>query len=143
MLKKMKTKITILITLFLISLSATAQIDRTKQPKAGPAPKVQLGKPQTFELKNGLKVMVVENHKLPKVTASLILDNGPIFEGEKVGVSSIFSGMMGNGTSSISKDAFNEEVDFLGASLNIGSQSANFNTLSGMVYPRVKFFNLR
>ena len=38
----------------------------------GPAPKINLGKPQTFELKNGLKVLVVENHKLPKVTASLI-----------------------------------------------------------------------
>lgn len=132
----MKTKITVLIALFLISLGASAQIDRSVQPKAGPAPKIQLGKPQTFELKNGLKVLVVENHKLPKVTASLILDNGPIFEGEKAGVSSIFSGMIGNGTTSIPKDVFNEEVDFLGASLNIGSQSAGFNTLS-KYFPRV------
>jgi len=73
--KQMKTKITTLIALFLLSLGVNAQIDRTKQPVAGPAPKINLGKPQTFELKNGLKVLVVENHKLPKVTASLILDN--------------------------------------------------------------------
>ncbi|REE83350.1 putative Zn-dependent peptidase [Lutibacter oceani] len=132
----MKTKITTLIALFLLSLGVNAQIDRTKQPKAGPAPKINLGKPQTFELKNGLKVMVVENHKLPKVTASLILDNGPIFEDDKAGVSSIASGMMGNGTTSISKEAFVEEIDFLGASLNIGSQSASFNTLS-KYFPRV------
>ncbi len=134
--KQMKTKITTLIALFLLSLGVNAQIDRTKQPKAGPAPKINLGKPQTFELKNGLKVMVVENHKLPKVTASLILDNGPIFEDDKAGVSSIASGMMGNGTTSISKEAFVEEIDFLGASLNIGSQSASFNTLS-KYFPRV------
>lgn len=132
----MKTKITTLIALFLISLGINAQIDRSQQPKPGPAPKINLGKPQTFELKNGLNVMVVENHKLPRVTTSLILNNGPIFEGEKVGVSSIFSGMMGNGTTSISKDAFNEEIDFLGASLNIGSQNASFNTLS-KYFPRV------
>ena len=132
----MKTKITTLIALFLLSLGVTAQIDRTQQPIAGPAPKINLGKPQTFELKNGLKVMVVENHKLPKVTASLILDNGPIFEGEKAGLTSIASGMLGNGTTNISKDAFVEEVDFLGAYLDISSQSANFNTLS-KYFPRI------
>ncbi len=134
--KQMRTKITTLIALFLLSLGVNAQIDRTKQPTAGPAPKINLGKPQTFELKNGLKVLVVENHKLPKVTASLILDNGPIFEGEKAGLTSIVGGMMGNGTIKIAKDAFVEEIDFLGASLNIGSQSANFNTLS-KYFPRI------
>ena len=132
----MKTKITTLIALFLLSLGINAQIDRTQQPKAGPAPTINLGKPQTFTLKNGLTVMVVENHKLPKVTASLRLDNGPIFEGNKAGLTSIVSGMMGNGTKSITKDVFNEEIDFLGASLNIGSQSAGFNTLS-KYFPRV------
>ena len=132
----MRTKITTLIALFLISLGVNAQIDRSQQPKSGPAPVINLGKPQTFELKNGLKVMVVENHKLPKVSASLILDNGPIFEGEKAGISSIAGGVMGNGTKTISKDAFNEEIDFLGASLSIGSQSANFNTLSKF-FPRI------
>jgi len=126
----MKTKLTTVIALFLLSLGVTAQIDRTQQPKAGPAPTINLGKPQTFELKNGLKVMVVENHKLPKVSASLRLENGLIFEGEKSGLSSIFGGMMGNGTTSISKDEFNEKLDFLGASFNIGSQSAGVNTLS-------------
>jgi zinc protease len=132
----MRTKITTLIALFLISLGVSAQIDRSQQPKAGPAPTINLGKPQTFELKNGLKVMVVENHKLPKVSATLILDNGPIFEGEKAGLTSIAGGMMGNGTKTMSKDAFNEEIDFLGANLNIGSQSAGFNTLSKF-FPRI------
>jgi predicted Zn-dependent peptidase len=132
----MRTKITTLIALFLLSLGVTAQIDRSQQPKSGPAPIINLGKPQTFELKNGLKVMIVENHKLPKVSATLILDNGPIFEGEKTGISSITGGMMGNGTKTISKDAFVEEIDFLGANLNIGSQSASFNTLSKF-FPRI------
>ncbi|HSQ45437.1 MAG TPA: pitrilysin family protein, partial [Lutibacter sp.] len=132
----MKNKFIALITLFLLSIGATAQIDRSQQPKAGPAPAIQLGKPQTFELKNGLKVMVVENRKLPRVSATLILDNGPVFEGEKAGLTAIAGEMMGNGTKKISKDAFNEEIDFLGANLNIGSQSANFNTLSKF-FPRI------
>ncbi len=132
----MKTKITTLIAFFILSIGINAQIDRSQQPKPGPAPKINLGKPQTFTLKNGLVVMVVENHKLPKVTASLRLDNGPFFEGDKVGLTSIASGMMGNGTTSIPKDIFNEEIDFLGAFLNIGSQSASFNTLSKF-FPRI------
>ena len=31
---------------------ANAQIDRSQQPQPGPAPKIQLGTPQTFTLKN-------------------------------------------------------------------------------------------
>ncbi len=53
------------------------------QPKPGAAPTIKIGKPVIFELKNGLKVMVVENHKLPRVSFSLTLDNDPYTEGDK------------------------------------------------------------
>ncbi len=128
--KTMKTKITALIALFLLSISATAQIDRSKQPKPGPAPKIALEVPGEFELKNGLKVLVVENHKLPRVSYSLRIDNKPTLEGNISGVSSILGDMLGNGTNNISKDAFNEEIDFLGARLSFGSSSAFASSLS-------------
>ncbi|WP_460220270.1 M16 family metallopeptidase [Psychroserpens sp. MEBiC05023] len=126
----MKTKISVLIVLFLMSISVNAQLDRSQQPKQGPAPKISIDKPNEFELKNGLKVLVVENHKLPRVSFSLNIDNTPIFEGDKGGIKSILSGMLGNGTTSIPKDDFNEEVDFLGARINFGSQSAFAQSLS-------------
>ncbi|WP_298519640.1 pitrilysin family protein [uncultured Kordia sp.] len=132
----MKTKIVSLLVLFLASLTMQAQIDRSKQPKAGPAPKVNIGKPNTFTLKNGLTVMVVENNKLPRVSANLTIDNPLILEGEKAGLTSFVSSMLGNGSTSISKDDFNEEVDYLGASLNFGSQSAFANSLS-KYFPRI------
>ena len=47
---KMKTKIFALITLFLVSVGINAQIDRSKQPKPGPAPKISLEVPGEFEL---------------------------------------------------------------------------------------------
>jgi predicted Zn-dependent peptidase len=127
---QMKTKLFALITLFLISLSVSAQIDRSKQPKPGPAPKISLEVPGEFQLKNGLTVLVVENHKLPRVSYTLTLDNPPIIEGDKAGVASLLSAMLGNGTTSIPKDDFNEEVDFLGARLNFGSQNAYASALS-------------
>lgn len=121
-------KIVIIATSLFISLSMQAQ-DRP-QPKPGPAPKINIGKPQTFELKNGLKVLVVENDKLPRVSYNLTIDNAPYAEGAKKGVSDLTSSLIGNGTKTISKDAFNEEVDFLGASINFDASGAYASGLS-------------
>ena len=116
----MKTKLYTLIAVFFMSLGVNAQIDRSQQPKPGPAPKISLEKPQEFELKNGLKILVVENHKLPRVSFNIAFDREPIVEGEKAGVTALLGAMLANGTTTISKDDFNEEIDFLGARLNIG-----------------------
>ncbi len=100
------------------------------QPKAGPAPTININKPQSFVLKNGLKVLVVENHKLPRVSFNLTLDNPPYAEGAKKGVSDILSSMIGNGTETVSKNAFNEEIDFLGANIGFYSSGAYASGLS-------------
>ncbi|MGC1632714.1 MAG: pitrilysin family protein [Gelidibacter sp.] len=112
-----------------MAFSAQAQIDRSKQPQPGPAPKIDLKSPQEFTLKNGMKVMVVENHKLPRVSFSLTIDNKPSTEGAKAGVSSLVGSMMGNGTTSISKEKFNDEIDFLGARLSFNSSGAYASSL--------------
>lgn len=126
----MKRRIILLITALIISINVNAQLDRSIQPKGGPTPKIKLEKPQEFKLKNGIKVLVVENHKLPRVTYSLSVDNRPIIEGEKAGVTSLLGSILGNGTTTISKDEFNEEIDFLGASLNIGFSGGFASTLT-------------
>lgn len=111
-------------------LTITMQAQDRPQPKAGPAPTININKPQSFVLKNGLKVLVVENHKLPRVSFNLTLDNPPYAEGTKKGVSDILSSMIGNGTETISKNAFNEEIDFLGANINFWDSGASANGLS-------------
>ncbi|MFV8332795.1 M16 family metallopeptidase [Flavobacterium sp. GSP14] len=123
----MKKSILIISSLFLTVLMQGQIIP---QPKPGVAPTVKIGKPVTFELKNGLKVMVVENHKLPRVSFSLTLDNDPYTEGDKKGVADMTSTMMGSGTTKISKTAFNEEVDFLGANINFSASGASASSLS-------------
>lgn len=100
------------------------------QPKPGPAPVINIGKPQTFELKNGLKVMVVENNKLPRVSYNLTLDNAPYAEGDKKGVADITSALIGSGTKKMSKDVFNEEIDFLGANIGFSANGAYASGLS-------------
>lgn len=106
-----------------------AQTDR-KQPKPGPAPKVNVGKPQRFTLPNGLKVMVVENNKLPRVSFNLQIDNSPFAEGNKKGIDDLTSAMMGKGSKTVTKDAFNEEIDFIGANINFSSDGAYASGLS-------------
>ncbi|MBC7654668.1 MAG: insulinase family protein, partial [Oligoflexus sp.] len=100
------------------------------QPKPGVAPTIKIGKPETFELKNGLKVLIVENHKLPRVTFNLTIDNAPYFEGDKKGAAELTSALIGSGTKTISKTAFNEEVDFLGARINFSTDGASASSLS-------------
>ena len=126
----MKTKLYILIAVFFMSIGVNAQIDRSQQPKPGPAPVISLKKPKEFELKNGLKVMVVENHKLPRVSFNLAIDRDPVFEGDKAGVTSLLGSMLGNGTTNISKDDFNEEIDFLGASLGFGFNGGSASSIT-------------
>ncbi len=114
----------------LILATAIMQAQERKQPIPGKPPVVNIKKPQSFTLANGLKVMVVENHKLPKVTFNLTIDNPPFAEGDKKGVDELCSNLLGNGSLNISKEDFNEEVDFMGASMSFSSSSAFASALS-------------
>lgn len=120
--------ISILLTLFFVT--GIMQAQNRPQPTPGAAPIVQIKKPQSFVLKNGLKVMIVENHKLPRVSFTLTLDNPPFAEGAKKGVDDLTSSLLGNGSQKTTKDAFNEEIDFLGANINFSSQGASASALS-------------
>jgi len=116
----------IFLTSYLISF---AQVDRTI-PESGPAPKINFEEPVSFELKNGLKVMFIENRKLPRASVNLLIDNPPIIEGDLNGVGIITGGIMGKGNTFQDKDSFNEEVDFMGARMNFSSQGGAASSLS-------------
>jgi len=130
------TKKIIIALVVILSSSANAQLDRSIIPESGPAPEIFFGKPKTFKLDNGLTVMVVENTKLPRASASLSFDNPLIFEGDIAGISSILAEMVGNGTQSISKEDFIEEIDYMGASLNVTGSGAFAGSLK-RYFPRV------
>ena len=124
-----------LLVVCLVGTSMSAQIDRSSVPKPGPAPSINIGEPESFSLSNGLKVLVVENDKLPRVSARLIIDNKPYTE-QKPGTQEMVASLLGTGTQETSKDEFNEEIDFLGASISFGSESAFASSLSKF-FPRV------
>jgi zinc protease len=116
--------------LILLFLTGIMQAQDRPQPKPGASPVVNIKKPQTFVLANGMKVLVVENHKLPRVSFNLTLDNAPFTEGSKKGVDELTSSLIGNGTKKTTKEAFNEEIDFYGANINFSSSGAYASSLS-------------
>ena len=134
---KIKIAKNIILTLAIVFTgSLYSQLDRSIVPESGPSPEIFFGKPQTFKLENGLTVLVVENNKLPRASASLSFDNPLIYEGEVAGVSSILAEMIGNGTQSISKENFIEEVDYMGASVSVTGSGAFAGSLK-RYFPRV------
>lgn len=104
-----------------MSTTSFAQIDRSKAPEPGPAPEIQLGSYESFTLDNGLKVFVIENHKLPRISYQMLVDYDPIMEGDKAGYVEMAGSLLRAGTTSKTKDEIDEAVDFIGASLSTNS----------------------
>lgn len=133
----MKKQLTYIAAAFFFAGMVSAQkIDLNAMPKPGPTPAINIAKPKTFQLSNGLTIMVVENNKLPRVSASLSMDRAPYYEGSVAGVSEIMAEQFENGTTNMSKDEFNKKVDYLGANLNFSSNGAAANSLS-KYFPQV------
>ncbi len=121
--RKMKKLFLAYIASILISFGAFAQIDRSQLPAPGPAPEINIGEAETFTLDNGLKVFVVENDKLPRVSFTLVLERDPLFEGEKAGLTGFVGQMMKAGTTNRTKEQLDQEIDFIGAGLSVSSTS--------------------
>lgn len=126
----MKKLILSIATLSMMSSSMVAQkLDRSIRPKAGPAPEIQMGTAQSFVTSNGIKVYVVENHKLPVVSYSIDFDIRPELQGDMVGFKDFLGDLLTAGTKNKSKDQFNKELDMLGARLSIGSEGIFMQSL--------------
>ncbi|WP_185872264.1 M16 family metallopeptidase [Blattabacterium cuenoti] len=78
---------------------------------------INIKNPEFFHMKNGLKVLVVENHKLPLVRVGLELDCKPFLEKDKAGIRKVFGQMLRSGTKNHSKEELDEMIDCIGANL--------------------------
>ncbi|MCX7798688.1 MAG: insulinase family protein [Melioribacter sp.] len=132
-------KIFFLIITLIAFVSSFAQLDRTKLPQPGPAPEVKIGEYHSFELPNGLKVFVVENHKLPRVTFNLYIDIDPILEGKNIGYVTATGELLRTGTKTRTKDKIDEEIDFIGAELSTSSRGI---TASGLEKHKEKILEI-
>ena len=97
---------------------------RKSKPEPGPAPTIHLPAPQEFSLDNGLKVLVVEDHTLPVLTAELVSRAGsshnPI---NKSGLATLTSTVMRDGTETRDLEKLAGDQERIGTTIN---------TMSGM-----------
>lgn len=126
--KKMKT--IILSILFLVPSVIFAQFDRNKMPEAKDAPKINIKDSEVFTTKNGITVILSENHKLPKVTFNYITGASPKMEDEMAGLSEIAGSLVMSGTENRTKDELDAQVDYIGASLNADNNSVRLSCLT-------------
>ena len=109
----------------LVPLVLSAQVDRSQAPEPGPAPEIILGDYTVETLENGLTLIVVENHKLPRVSYRLTLDVDAIYEGGRAGYTSMAGSLMRAGTTTRSKAEIDEAVDRIGASFGTSGFGMN------------------
>ncbi|MGC6480308.1 MAG: M16 family metallopeptidase [Flavobacteriaceae bacterium] len=109
--------------------SLQAQVDRSQPPPDGPPPAMNFKDVHKFQLRNGLTVLLVETRKVPMTYVTLTYDN-PIPIEPFGGTIAIMSNMMGKGTQLTDKETFQEEIDFMGASLSFRGPVAIGNSLS-------------
>jgi zinc protease len=99
-------------------------------------PKLQFTPPsvERFELENGIVVHFYEDHSLPVVTVDALIKLGEIYvPDEKAGLAEICGTVLRTGgTMSTPSDEFDEDLDFVGASLESGA-----GTESGQIQLKV------
>ena len=86
--------------------------------------KVKFPRAQEKTLSNGLTVLIIEDHRLPLVTAQYSINvAGPLFEpANNPGLASLTASMLREGTKTRSSEQIAEQVAQLGASLGSSSQ---------------------
>jgi zinc protease len=105
-----------------------------KAPVSNDILKVTLPKPQEADLPNGLHLMVLEDHRLPRVAFQIIIPGaGGYFDPPAmIGLSSYTAQMMREGTTTRSSQQISQELETMSASVNVGSgTSGPFATVSG------------
>ncbi len=123
-------KIVLSIIAIAVTASSFAQaVNRSIRPQPGPAPEISLGKSESFTLSNGMKVFVVENHKLPTIECGIQFDIKPELEGDMTGYRDMMSELLMSGTATRSKDKLNEEIDRMGASIDVTSEAMSASGL--------------
>ncbi|MBI5067045.1 MAG: insulinase family protein [Deltaproteobacteria bacterium] len=99
-----------------------AEPDRARVPPLGPPPALRLPPQVRFQLENGLKVRLVEYHRLPIVALQLLVDAGGVHDPEaRPGLASFTAGMMTEGTRGRSATQISDALGAIGAHLGSGA----------------------
>src|SRR5271163_3052613 len=108
--------------------------------------RVQLPRPMVAKLKNGLTIVLEEDHKLPTVAFTMWIRPGQLADpGDLPGLASFTAGMLREGTEKRTSEQIAREVDSLGATLEASSRfGVSFTSVnaSGLITDTAKILDL-
>src|SRR5215472_314441 len=99
--------------------------------------RVKLPKAQEVTLKNGLRVVVLENNRLPTISMEMVVLSGGLSDpADKRGLATATAALLREGTAKHNSRELAEQLDTIGATLNANAGISSFTTnvsASGLV----------
>jgi zinc protease len=112
-----------LVLVFLAAFIASAQTPQATPPQPAAPRSVTFPKPVEQTLANGLRVVIVERHESPLVSAQLLIRNGgEVDPQELAGLSDMTANLLTKGTQTRDATRIAEEIESLGGSLDSGAR---------------------
>jgi zinc protease len=114
--------------------STAGMVIKGKAPVSNELLKVKLPKPQMATLANGLQLMVLEDHRLPRVSFQIIIPGagGYYDPAPMIGLSSYTAQMMREGTKGKTSPQISQELETMAANVSVGAApSSTTATVSG------------
>jgi zinc protease len=113
--------------------TALSQVQRlNRAPVSKEILRVQLPRPTVLKLKNGLTLVLEEDHKLPTVAFTMWIRPGQLADPPDLpGLAAFTAGMLREGTEKRTSEQIADEVDSLGATLEANSRfGSSYTTVS-------------
>ena len=110
--------------------STAGMVPKNKAPVSSTVLAVKLPRPQEATLANGLRVMVLEDHRLPRVSFQLIIPGagGYYDPAAQIGLASFTAQMMREGTTTKSSQQISQALETMAANLNLFSGASTTST---------------
>src|SRR2546421_7964712 len=112
---------------FFLFFAASAIAQVHQKPAPGPVPKSAFPPFTETKLKNGLRVVIVENHKQPLVCSRMLVLSGYAQDRQAIGAASAVSSLLEKGTKTRSADAIAKKLDYYGAHIGAASGVDDIN----------------
>jgi len=101
-------------------------IDRSIQPALGEDPTLTIPTVWETKLANGIKVLGIEQNELPLIRYTITISGGQYLDKiEKPGVANLVTSVMSEGTKNKTPEQLEEEIEKLGASINMYTNREN------------------
>jgi zinc protease len=114
--------------------STAGMVIKGKAPVSNEILKVKLPRPQEATAANGLRIMVLEDHRLPRISFQILIPGagGYYDPAAMAGLSNYTAQMMREGTTNRTSQQISQELETIAANVNVGSStSGTMATVSG------------